>query len=315
MQETAKQAGDVISVTDSETQSSIGFVRWGNQLQTSLGKLRIRSSKAKAFSSNPRLIPLSKEKAAIPVPFLRALSFIGKGKEPESNIVSSSTGMPPKYPLLFVLLTITKEETVHISEVAPQQLSNRPSIGMRRKVMDALIRSRNASQGDITPASFPVGAANLRDRPRRGPKDRQEEFTLQSAGPSHDVRHFDDVDQRVVVSEGESFIGQDDADTDGSGYTSSSDDYGETDGDREQRFFVGAGGVRRTQSDHTHPSHTEDHDHEDEFSAENEGEDQDLIRNRGPSVYSGSDSSESAPPVEIRRRRPTVSSSREAQNT
>jgi len=298
MQETAKQAGDVISVTESETQAAIGFVRWRNQLQSSLGKLRFRSSKAKAFNSNPRLIPLANDKPTLSSAFSKGLSLV-KGREHDTSAPTTPT-----------------EETTQTSKTI-SQLTDRSSIGMHRKVMDALLRSRNASQDEVPrdPPS-PGSGTDPRYRQRRGgkaPRDRQEEFTLQSAGPSHEARYFEDVDQRVVVSEGESVITDSDAQSDGSGYTSSSDDYGETDVDRQQRFFVGAGGILRTRSAHTHPiPHSEIPNHNENPNAENEVE-QDFTHDRVASVYtgSGSDSSEEAP-VEIRRRRPTISSTREA---
>jgi hypothetical protein len=82
MQETAKQAGDVISVSEEEKQSAIGFVRW--RIQSSLAKLRLRTTKQKSMSVNPRPIPFTGERP------LTALykGFTSRSKEKRSESAS-----------------------------------------------------------------------------------------------------------------------------------------------------------------------------------------------------------------------------------
>jgi hypothetical protein len=174
---------------------------------------------------------------------------------------------------------------------------------MHRRVMDALVRPRGESRGQASRASSPIShsARDSSEILRRGLelfRGRPENITLQSAGPSHDTRDLVDFHQRNVVSEGESLGDHDAADSD-----TSSDDYGETEEERRQRLFVGAGGLQCTQSGEPPPG---DHDLERRSSNDDET-DRDYTNEGGPSIYAGSDSSESAP-VEIRRRRPTVSS-------
>lgn len=300
MQETAKQAGDVISVSELETQSAIGFVRW--RIQSGLEKLRLRSSKSRPASTKPYALSSSGSKEQI---------SRGSGKEGDLRQSTSSEHLSKSHsPMRAESKSRTRPgENKHIIE---PKLQNVPNMGMHRRVLDALLRKgRPSSSLDLSSSMTTEG--NMQ-KAKKGSKascrDRLEDIALRSAGPGRDDRIALGVDERIVVSEGESVGYQSNADTADSECTTSSDDYGETPENRHQRLFVGAGGLISSEEDGSEDggSRRSEVDRGDR-DWENHAVNEQRTDIRGASVYSGSESSDSAP-VEIRRRRPTGASTR-----
>lgn len=192
---------------------------------------------------------------------------------------------------------------------------------MHRKVLDALTWSRNGSRAHSSRASSSTDftgefgkeytvARSKKQLVSRFFKDSKEELTLQSVGPIQEIPREVDFDRRIVVSEGESVDFHSDYDSDSSGWSSSDDDYGDSSGNR-QRFLVGAGGVMSSDSEMLHvngprPIHDDNNDEDEGQKSSRDSTTQE--RGARQIVYSGSEDSDSGPPVEVRRRRPTVSS-------
>jgi hypothetical protein len=175
--------------------------------------------------------------------------------------------------------------------------------------------SKTSSSADFSAGLIQDSSETRRiQRNPRLARGRPEDLTLHSAGPSHDTRLVIDIDQRVVVSEGESIGKKSNPDSDATGYSSSSDDYGETEWDRQQRLLVGAGGLQSSHSELLHsnwPGSVADALNSEERPGNHEI-DHNLAGEGEHSLYTGSESSDSAP-MEVKRRRPTISSVRDTQ--
>jgi SNF1-activating kinase 1 len=85
MQETAKQAGDVILVSEVETQSAIGSVRW--RIRSSFAKLRLRPIKSKSGNANPRSVQFPSKRPLTPITFYKGLQ-LRSSKEKDSELAS-----------------------------------------------------------------------------------------------------------------------------------------------------------------------------------------------------------------------------------